>query len=457
MTHTPTKKNSPWMLIILSLGFIMAVLDTTGVVLAVPSIEKALNISFNNSIWILNSYILALSSLLLLSGNLVRKYGATRLFITGMGLFIIASIGSGCSINVWTIVIFRLIQGAGAALFMPSSMTLLFISYPDPTERAKVLGIWTTIISVATGTGSLIGGTLITTFGWRSIFFINVPLGLIAILYIYSQKIEVPYNLNLKISIVDNIVLFFALTSLVIFLVNGKQIGYLSSKNSIFGITFVVTLTTLIFLEKKSTNPIIPFDLLKRKNFLTANLFGLVINISLYGLTLVLGLYFQTQLKYSAMLAGLLILPGMCVLILGNLFYTKMIQKIKTNTLVSLATTITIISSLILLIFATKLNPLPAGVIIIFFATMCFGLGILTPVTTTILMDSAGKKYSSIAGAALNTNKQIGGLFGTTILGIIIATNQSNWQTILILTFSLQVILYGVTVLIDKLSEHSHH
>lgn len=188
MTHTPTKKNSTWILIILSLGFIMAVLDTTGVVLAVPSIEKALNISFNNSIWILNSYILTLSSLLLLSGNLVRKYGATRLFITGMGLFIIASIGSGCSINVWTIVIFRLIQGAGAALFMPSSMTLLFISYPDPTERAKVLGIWTTIISVATGTGSLIGGTLITTFGWRSIFFINVPLGLIAILYILTKN-----------------------------------------------------------------------------------------------------------------------------------------------------------------------------------------------------------------------------------------------------------------------------
>jgi len=445
-------KKSPWTLIILSLGFIMAVLDTTGVVLAVPSIDKVLNISFNDSIWILNAYILSLSGLLLLSGNLVRKYGAKKLFIFGMLLFIVASVGASFSINIWMMVIFRLLQGTGAALFMPSSMTLLFISYPEASERAKILGIWTTIISVATGTGSLIGGTLITTLGWRSIFLINIPLGLIAVTYIGLQSIETSYNSKLKINVTDNLVLFFALTSLVIYLVNGKQYGYSNVINILFGLLFIILVGVLFLIEKNSAHPIIPLILLTRKKFLTANLFGLVINISLYGLTLVLGLYFQTQLGYSAMISGLLILPGMGILILGNLFYTKMIQKIKISTLISISAMITIVSALILLVFSIKFNPVQSTTIIIFFATMCFGLGILTPATTTILMESSGAEYSSIAGAALNTNKQIGGLLGTTVLGIIISSNSSNWQNILIFTFVLQVILYGITIIIDRMN-----
>lgn len=430
----------------------MAVLDTTGVVLAVPSIDKVLNISFNDSIWILNAYILSLSGLLLLSGNLVRKYGAKKLFIFGMLLFIVASVGASFSINIWMMVIFRLLQGTGAALFMPSSMTLLFISYPEASERAKILGIWTTIISVATGTGSLIGGTLITTLGWRSIFLINIPLGLIAVTYIGLQSIETSYNSKLKINVTDNLVLFFALTSLVIYLVNGKQYGYSNVINILFGLLFIILVGVLFLIEKNSAHPIIPLILLTRKKFLTANLFGLVINISLYGLTLVLGLYFQTQLGYSAMISGLLILPGMGILILGNLFYTKMIQKIKISTLISISAMITIVSALILLVFSIKFNPVQSTTIIIFFATMCFGLGILTPATTTILMESSGAEYSSIAGAALNTNKQIGGLLGTTVLGIIISSNSSNWQNILIFTFVLQVILYGITIIIDRMN-----
>uniref|UniRef100_UPI0025DEDC71 MFS transporter n=1 Tax=uncultured Leuconostoc sp. TaxID=173262 RepID=UPI0025DEDC71 len=270
---------SPWTLVILSVGFIMAVLDTTGVVLAVPTIEVELHIALNDSIWILNAYILALSSLLLASGNLARKFGAKRLFITGMLFFVGASIGSGISTNIWMMVFFRLFQGAGAAMFMPSAMTILFVSYSESKTRARVLGIWTAIISVATGTGSLIGGTLVTNFGWHSIFYINVPLGIVAILYVQHLKIDDPHDKLLKINILDNVVLFGTLSSLVIFLVEISQKNDQNNNSVVlFGVLFIIFSILLVFLEKKSQKPIIPIELLKRPQFLMSNLFGFVIN-----------------------------------------------------------------------------------------------------------------------------------------------------------------------------------
>ncbi|MCT4414008.1 MFS transporter [Leuconostoc pseudomesenteroides] len=431
----------------------MAVLDTTGVVLAVPTIEEELHIALNDSIWILNSYILALSSLLLVSGNLARKFGAKRLFITGMLFFVLASIGSGMSTNIWTMVFFRLFQGAGAAMFMPSAMTILFLSYPEEKIRARMLGIWTTIISVATGTGSLIGGSLVTNFGWNSIFFINVPLGVVAILYIQNLKIEDPHDRLLKINALDNFVLFGTLSSLVIFLVKVSQKSAHNRSGVIFfGALFILFAVFLIFLEKNSEKPIIPINLLKRPQFLISNLFGFVINISLYGLTLVLGLYFQTKLGFSAMIAGLLILPGMGSLIIGNIFYTKKIKNTNIMKLVSISTIITVVGSALFLLSAVFINPLSQWIIIIIFAFLSFGLGMLTPATTTILMNSAGKEYSSIAGASLNANKQVGGLIGTTLMGIIISSNGSNWYLILIVAFVIQLLLYILTALVNRFS-----
>lgn len=442
---------SPWTLVILSVGFIMAVLDTTGVVLAVPTIEEELHIALNDSIWILNSYILALSSLLLVSGNLARKFGAKRLFITGMFFFVLASIGSGISTNIWTMVFFRLFQGAGAAMFMPSAMTILFLSYPEEKVRSRMLGIWTTIISIATGTGSLIGGSLVTNFGWNSIFFINVPLGVVAILYIQNLKIEDPHDRLLKINVLDNFVLFGTLASFVIFLVQVSQkSGYNKSGVIFFGVLFMLFSVFLVFLEKNAKKPIIPIDLLKRPQFLISNLFGFVINISLYGLTLVLGLYFQTKLGFSAMIAGLLILPGMGSLIVGNIFYTRKIKNTNIMRLVGVSTIITVVGSALFLLSAVFINPLSQWAIIIIFAFLSFGLGMLTPATTTILMNSAGKEYSSIAGASLNANKQVGGLIGTTLMGVIISSNGSNWYVILIVAFAIQLLLYIVTALVNR-------
>ena len=389
-----------YLLFILSLGYIMAVLDTTGVVLAVPHIETDMRVSLGQSIWIINAYTLALGSLLLLSGNLTTKYGAKRILLIGMTLFTLASLGCSFSPNIETLIILRFIQGFGASLFMPSSLALLFVSYPDSAKRARMLGIWTAIISVATGTGSFIGGIIINYFGWRGIFLINIPLGILTVISILVLVKNNIANAKTKIDIFSNLFLVATIGSLVIYLVEGNQYGYSNSNLLLLLLLFILFSIGLVIHDKKSKAPIVPHQLLKNANFIVSNLLGLVVNISLYGIVLVLGLYFQTYLNLSSMVSGLLILPGMIVLIIG------------------------------------------------LFSLMSLGIGVLTPATTTILMEAAGQELSGIAGATLNANKQIGGLFGTTIMGIVTTNLSHDWNIVIVVAFMINVIMYIATWLI---------
>lgn len=444
-----TNSRTPvYLLFILSLGYIMAVLDTTGVVLAVPHIEKAMSVSLEQSIWIINAYTLALGSLLLLAGNLTTKYGAKRILLAGMAIFTLSSIGCSFSPTIESLIALRFVQGLGAALFMPSSLALLFLSYPDATKRARMLGIWTAIISVATGTGSFIGGMIINFFGWRGIFLINIPFGILTILSIFflvKKNIAQPKT---KIDFFSNILLVATIGSLVIYLVEGNQYGYQKLNLLFFLLLTLLFAIALVLRDKKSQAPIVPHQLLKNAKFIVSNLLGLVVNISLYGIVLVLGLYFQTYLNLSSMVSGLLILPGMIVLIIGNLFYARAVKRFSVGSLATVSILFAIAGATGIFAIGLVMNQVPLPILIILFALMSLGIGVLTPATTTLLMEAAGSELSGIAGATLNANKQIGGLFGTTIMGIVTTNLSGNWNMVVIIAFFINILLYVATWLI---------
>lgn len=447
MKKTNTKAPA-YLLFILSLGYIMAVLDTTGVVLAVPHIETAMSVSLEQSIWIINAYTLALGSLLLLSGNLTTKYGAKRILLFGMTIFTLALFGCSFSPNIETLIILRFVQGFGASLFMPSSLALLFISYPDSTKRARMLGIWTAIISVATGTGSFIGGLIINYFGWRGIFLINIPLGILTVISILLLVKNNIANPKTRIDIFSNIFLVATIGSLVIYLVEGNQYGYSNLNLLLFLLLFILFTVGLVVHDKKSKAPIVPHQLLKNAKFIVSNLLGLVVNISLYGIVLVLGLYFQTYLNLSSMVSGLLILPGMIVLIIGNLFYARAVKRFSVGSLATVSIIFAIVGAAGIFGIGVLFHEIQLYILIPLFSLMSLGIGVLTPATTTILMEAAGQELSGIAGATLNANKQIGGLFGTTIMGILTTNLSHNWNMVIVVAFLVNVIMYIATWLI---------
>jgi DHA2 family methylenomycin A resistance protein-like MFS transporter len=271
-----------------------------------------------------------------------------------------------------------------------------------------------------------------------------VPIGIVTIGYI-SLTVKGDHSTNkLNIDILDNLLLILAIAGAVIFLVEGKQFGYLNLRIVPLISLAIIFGWLLILREKKSAQPIIPITLLKLPRFTVMNLVGLLTNVSLYGIVLVLGLYFQMALHCSSILSGLLILPGMTVLVIGNIFYAKYVAEFNPVRLANVAIIVTLVGSTVLYLLSLFIKPLPVFAIILLFSVMSIGIGVLVPASTTLLMAVSGTKYSGIAGATLNANKQIGGLFGTAIMGMVISSFGTNWNGIIQMTFLINAGLYAL-------------
>src|SRR4051812_12607863 len=177
----PTQSSQRWTLVASSFGLGMALLDVTVVNVAVSAIQDGLDTGVRGLSWVIDGYTLAFASLLLLSGGLGDRLGARRMFIAGLAIFTAASALCGAAPGLGTLVFARILQGVGAALFMPSSLAILRQAYPGAQDRARAIGIWSALTAVAAASGPLLGGVLVGGFGWRSIFLINVPLGVVAV------------------------------------------------------------------------------------------------------------------------------------------------------------------------------------------------------------------------------------------------------------------------------------
>src|SRR5581483_9413695 len=178
---TITGKHSPWLVLgALCLGFFMILLDTTIVNVAIPSLSEGLHASLSEILWILNAYILVYAVLLITAGRLGDLYGPKLLFLSGLVVFTGASVACGFAHSATQLIIFRIIQGLGGALLTPQTLSVITMIFP-PDRRGAAFGLWGAVAGVATLAGPVLGGWLVTNFGWRWIFFVNLPVGIVAL------------------------------------------------------------------------------------------------------------------------------------------------------------------------------------------------------------------------------------------------------------------------------------
>ncbi|MFZ7935781.1 MFS transporter [Bacillus thuringiensis] len=416
------EKSGIIILIALAMGFIMATLDVTVVNVAVVNIQETLGLALYSSTWIVDGYILSFAALLLARGSLANRFGAKKIYMIGLIIFVFASLLCVIATTGNILVMGRVIQGVGAALFMPSSLSLLVVSFPDEKKRAKMFGIWSAIVSIASGTGPFIGGLLVNTFGWRSIFIINLPIGMIGIVVAF---VIIPNVLpeKEKINVANHLIGIIAITLLAFTLIEGPSYGWSSSQ--ILGGIVGTVLTAILFVyaERKSKNSVVPRVLFQNETFTSANIVGFLINFALFGGIFMFGLFLQKAYGASPFVAGLQLLPMMSVFVIGNLLFAKMVTKFGSNLLLFIALFIASIGS-VLLMFLVK-NVSYIGIALIY-SVVNLGIGIAVPAMTTIVMKSAGRENGNMAGATLNVNRQIGALVGIAIMGIIL-NESSNW------------------------------
>ncbi|GAB6254389.1 MFS transporter [Bacillus cereus] len=433
-THTRTISDI-WILVSLAMGFIMATLDVTVVNVAVADIQEKLQISLSSTTWIVDGYMLFFASLLLAGGSLANRYGAKNIYLIGLTIFVIASVLCALAPTGTILIVARSIQGVGAALFMPSSLSLLAISYPDANKRAKMFGIWSAIVSISSGLGPFVGGVLVNTFGWRSIFLINIPIGIIGLLMAYFIVTSSPGKKG-NLNIFNHILGIITLAGLSFTLIEGPSLGWSSSSIIIALIVTIVTATLFISIERRVKDPIIPMKLFNNSSFSSANLVGFLINFALFGGIFMFGLFLQKAKGASPFIAGVELLPIMAVFVIGNLLFARLTTRLGVKIPMLVSITIAGIGSLLLMF---SVSSAPYWILAVIYAIANLGVGVAVPAMTATVMQAAGKEHANIAGATLNANRQVGALVGVAIMGVVLHEAHSwyNGATIAFLVMSI--------------------
>lgn len=426
-----------WKLLTLALGFVMATLDATVVNVAGASIQQKLNMNVSELTWVIDGYVLTFASLLLVAGTLANRFGAKTTYLSGMMIFIISSFLCAISQNGIILVTGRLIQGAGAALFMPSSLSLLANAYSDEQKRAKMIGLWSSIVAAASGFGPFIGGILVQTFGWQSIFLINLPIGILGFILTF-KLIAQPPVIESRLNILSHIYLFISLASLSFGLIEGTTYGWTSIPILIS--LFMVCISTILFIirESRNSSPIIPAELIRKSQYTSANLIGFLLNFSLFGSIFMFGLFLQKERGASSFLAGLELLPIMIVFVLGNLLFTKFVGIFGTRRPMIVSLILASVCSFLMMYISPETSYLQIAII---FALSNLGVGVTVPAMTTTLIQAAEKTHANIASASLNANRQIGALVGIAVVGVVLHFSE-NWYRVASMTYLISGIAY---------------
>ncbi|MGH3465126.1 MAG: MFS transporter [Kribbellaceae bacterium] len=407
-----------WTLGAVAFGLFMIMLDNTVVNVALPTIQSDLGLSLEQLEWVVTGYALTFAAFMLTGGKLADLLGRRRIFVAGLVVFTVASLLCGLASSPEMLIAWRILQGIGAAMMNPATLSIIAAAFP-PRERGRAIGLWAGVSALALALGPLIGGLLTEHVGWGWIFFINVPVGVLAVVASYlfidetrdeseEQRVDVP-------GLVTSGVGLFALTYA---LIQANTYGWTSAR--ILGAFAVaaVGLVSFVVIEMRSRVPMLDLGLFRNRTFSGANLAMLLIALAMFGVFFFVSLYMQQILGYSPVQAGLTFLPMTVLIILvapqaGRLSDTVGARWIVGTGLTLVAVSLALFSRLGLGATFTDLLP---GLI---FGGV--GMAMSMAPTTAAAMASVPVDKSGVGSAVLNSMRQVGGSIGIAVMGAIVA------------------------------------
>ena len=418
--------NRKWLtLAAVSVGLFMIMLDNTVVNVALPSIQRDLGADLSGLQWIVTGYALTFAALLLVGGKVADAYGRRRIFVIGIVVFTIASLLCGLAGSTDMLIGARVLQGAGAALMNPATLSIIAATFP-PAQRGAAIGIWAGVSALALAVGPLVGGLLTEQLSWHWIFFVNVPVGVLGIaasyLFIDETRDETHERLDLP-GLATSGVGLFALTY---GLIEANTYGWTSAR--IVG-SFVVAasgLVLFVLLERHQRSPMLQLELFRNRTYTGANTVMLLVALAMFGVFFFVSLYMQNILGYTAVQAGAAFLPMTVLIILVAPAAGRSSDRFGSRGLVTVGM---LLVALQLLLFsrlsedASYWNLLPALVV--------GGIGMAMTMTPTaaaatraVPVDKAG-----VGSAVLNSARQVGGTLGIALMGAIVASEAGGEQT----------------------------
>jgi len=412
-----TRMSKPLTLAAMSLGFVVVQLDVTIVNVALPHIGSALGAGVAGLQWVVNAYTLVFAAAILTAGALGDRFGAKRCFLVGFLVFTLASLGCGFAPNLAVLVAARAVQGLGAAILVPCSLALLNHAFHDEHERTKAIGIWAAGASAALAAGPVVGGGLIASIGWRSIFFVNLPLGAIGIWLTWRYAEESTQTRGRALDLAGQFIGMFALADLAAAMIEGGALGWTRPLVLAAFLLFALAAVTFVWIEMKSQAPMLPLSLFKNQTFSATTLIGLLMNTAFYGLIFMLSLYFQQVKHYTPLATGMAFLPMTVIVLLANLSVGPIAKRIglRAPILIGQALLATGCLALVGISQNTSYSALSVQLL-----AMGAGVGLTVPPMTSALLGTVGAKLSGVASGVLNASRQAGSVIGVALFGSLI-------------------------------------
>ncbi|HEU5195504.1 MAG TPA: DHA2 family efflux MFS transporter permease subunit, partial [Methylomirabilota bacterium] len=299
-----------------SFGLFMIMLDNTVVNVALPAIARDLHIGLSELEWVVTGYALTFAALMLSGGKLADRYGRRRLFVLGIIVFTAASLACGLATDGSTLIAARIVQGVGAALMSPATLSIISATFP-PRQRGMAIGIWAGVSALALAIGPLVGGLITEHASWNWIFFINVPIGIAAIVASYlfideSRDTRADQRLDLPGLLTSGVGLF----ALEYALIEANTYGWTSGRIVACFVVAAVALASFVWIEVTGRAPMLDVSLFRNTTYVGANLVMLLVALAMFGVFFFVSLYMQNVLGYSAVQAGAAFLPMTMLIVL---------------------------------------------------------------------------------------------------------------------------------------------
>jgi EmrB/QacA subfamily drug resistance transporter len=412
-----------WTLGAVSFGLFMIMLDNTIVNVALPSIQRSLDLKISELEWVVTGYALTFGALMLTGGKLADLMGRRRIFVAGLVIFTLSSLACGLAGSAGVLIGARVVQGVGAALMNPATLSIITVTFP-PRQRGTAIGIWAGVSALALAIGPLVGGLIVERINWNWIFYINIPVGVVGILAAFAfidesrdtsheQRPDVPGLLTSALGL-------FALSYA---LIEANNYGWTSARILTAFAIAAVSLVAFVLLELHQRLPMLELGLFRNRGFAGANAVMLLVGLAMFGVFFYVSLYVQQVLGYTPVQAGASFLPWTLLIILLAPQAGRLSDRIGPRPLVGggmvvLAGSLFWFAQLGVSESFWKLLP----------GMLLGGIGMsaaMAPVTAAA-MSSVRPDKAGVGSAVLNSMRQVGGSLGIAIMGAIVASGVSS-------------------------------
>jgi EmrB/QacA subfamily drug resistance transporter len=400
----------------LCFALFMTLLDATVVNVALPTISADLHAGGSSLQWVADAYTLALATCLLTGGTLGARFGHKRMFLIGLATFTVGSIGSGIAPSIGALIASRGLQGVGAAILLPSTLAILAPTFPDKRERAAAIGIWAGVSGIALAAGPLIGGALVDSGSWRAVFFINVPVGIVASLIAVHTIRETPISAR-GLDIAGQVAALAGLGSLTYALIDGAARSWTSPLILGLFVLGVSAMAAFVAIERRVRAPMLQLSMFRSATISSALVLRVLLGFALFGTLFFASLYFQDVLGYTPLEAGVRWIPMTAAIALMAPIAGRLAGRTGTRALVTVGMVFMAVG---VTLFSTATATSSYGSF--WWHMVLFGIGVglcITPLTA-VVMNAVPDEQAGMASATVSSAQQTGSVFGIAILGVVV-------------------------------------